>query len=175
MKWTTGTPNAGLNLIKKKEPIKKEQFTLLDILVMLSALFVIIFFVYLIINPGKRGSDKRNTQRAGDIETIISLLSSYIEKEGEIPENIPEGENCMQYGHEICKSGPSDCAGLVNLSYLVETENEGEQVLSLPEDPMVSASNGTGYYIVQDGGGYITVCAPNAERKVEISLKKYMY
>ena len=175
MTRTLATPNSGINLIKEKEPIKKERYTLLDILVILSAVFVIIFFVYLVINPGKKGSDARNLQRDGDVRTVISLLSSYIEEKGEIPENIPEGENCMQFGHEICRTGPSDCTGLVNLSYLIETESNGEQVVSLPEDPLNESPNGTGYYIVQDGGGYITVCAPNAERNVEISFKKYLY
>lgn len=170
------SPNSGINLIKSKEKsAKKNSFSLLDILVILSALFVIVFFVYLVINPGKKGAEQRNSQRSSDILAIMTMLSGYVEEEGEVPENIPEGESCLQYGHEICKSGPYDCTDLVNLSYLVEKDSEGEQVVSFPEDPINESSNGTGYYIVHDGEGYITICAPKAERNVQISFEKYMY
>ena len=113
--------------------------------------------------------------RTADISTILSSISTYTNKTGEIPEVIPVTDKCVSFGNEICKLGPYNCIDMVDLSIL-NNEEEGEEiVVSIPSDPMNSSVNGTGYYIIQDGVGTVTVCAPYAERGAEIVFEKYLY
>ena len=80
---------------------------------------------------------------------------------------------CVEYGNEICKSGPFDCTDLVNMEFLIEEGSDA--LLVIPNDPLYISINGTGYFISQDGKGLVTVCAPHAERNQNISFSKQMY
>lgn len=169
-------PNSGMNFLQREEPEEtKKGFSVLDALVILCALFVIGFLGYLMINPQKEGADNRNVARSADISTILSAISTYTSKSGEIPDSIPIAEKCVSFGNEICKLGPYDCTDMVDLSVLNDQNEREEIVASIPSDPKNNSTNGTGYYIVQDGFGTVTICAPYAERGVEISFEKYLY
>lgn len=164
-------------LIQKLKPTvvvktQQEGFSILDFLVIISAFFVIAFLGYLVLNPDKEGSDNRNVHRSADVAFILSSVYSYVDENREIPDAIPVGGNCVNIGNEICKIGPYNCEGLVDVSFL----NSGKDtVLSIPSDPLSKSINGTGYYITQDGRGTVTVCAPYAERNTEISFSKYVF
>ncbi len=153
----------------------KTKFSILDILVVLSAFFVVGFLVYLFFNPNKEGSENRNSRRQADISMILSSIQSYTKDNNEIPKEVLISPQCMTAGNEICKIGPYDCTGLVNLNSIAKDKSGKERVLSIPSDPENRSINGTGYYISQDGLGNITICAPYAERNVSISFTKYMY
>lgn len=167
--------NSGLNLAPQKTiPIAKEKgFTFLDVLIILSALFVVGLLGYLVINPNKESSDIRNVYRSADISSILTSITAYVSKHGDIPEQIPYATTCVTHGNEICKTGPYDCTDLVDLAFL-NTADSGDS-FSTPVDPLNRTINGTGYYIYHNGQGSITVCAPYAERGVEISFSKYIY
>lgn len=168
-------PNAGLNFLPKEEKQIKKGFPILDFLVILCALFVIAFLGYLMINPQKEGAENRNAVRSADTSLILSAIAVYTNKTGDIPEAIPTGNECVKFGNEICKLGPYDCVGMVDLSIL-NSEKEGEEIVaSIPSDPTNKSTNGTGYYITQDGNGTVTVCAPYTERGEPISFEKYLY
>ncbi|MHC1716598.1 MAG: hypothetical protein AB9915_01715 [Candidatus Dojkabacteria bacterium] len=174
------TPNqSGSDVLTRKEILAmvegdKKGFSFLDFLVILSALFVIAFLGYLYLNPEKEGADTRNVYRSADVSSILTSVSAYSMEKGEIPESIPISRECVSTGHEICKLGPYECAGLVNLSFLNESK-ETDQMISIPSDPSNKSTNGTGYYISQDGTGSITVCAPYAERNMEILFTRSVF
>lgn len=178
MQQVNTTPNNTSNLLYQPLPesvkVEKEKkgFSILDFLVILSALFVIGFLGYLVLNPDKEGADRRNVRRSADVSSVLTMLSSYVDKQGEIPEEIPISKECVTMGNEICKMGPYDCEGLVDMSFLSEVQVNTNEVLSIPSDPVNKSLNGTGYYISQDGRGNVTMCAPYAERNVEISFTK---
>lgn len=159
--------------IPVKEEIQKG-FSFLDFLVIISALFVVGFLGYLFINPDKEGSDTRNIRRTADISSLLTSIYSYVQETGEVPTEIPTSDECVKVGHEICKAGPYDCTGLVNLSEMSEGEDI-QQIISLPIDPENKTINGTGYFIAHDGAGQVTICAPYAERNISISFTKYVY
>lgn len=158
------------NLALPKEPKKK--FPILDVVIILSAVFVVTFLAYLVVNPSKENSDVRNVHRSADVSSILTSVSGYIDVHGEIPEQIPLSNECVDHGNEICKSGPYNCKDLVDLSFLDTSDGE---IFSTPIDPQNRSINGTGYYIHHNGEGLITVCAPYAERNVEVSFSKYIY
>ena len=160
--------------VKKEEVkiLKNEKFNTLEILVVLSAFVVIGLLVLLVINPGKEAAELRNIRRVADVSSILSNVRAYNNQYKEIPSEIPRASACVDYGNEICKSGPYDCSELVNMSFLTR---EYEELVVIPQDPLYISINGTGYYIAQDGEGLVTVCAPYAERNEKISFSKLMY
>lgn len=167
-------PSSGLNFLKKKEEEKiKKASPIFTALLVLCVLLVIAFLGYLVINPQKEIGEKRNLTRSSDLLSILSAVSLYTDKNGEIPEIIPIGQECTKLGNEICKIGIDDCIGMVELSVLDSGEKEAPLVL--PSDPLNESENGTGYYITQDGAGSVTVCAPYAERGDPIVFEKYLY
>jgi len=175
-------PNSGIDLLYKEQLQQKVEekpsskgFSILDFLVIISAFFVIGFLGYLVLNPEKQGADERNVHRSADVASILTAVSNYIDLKGEIPSNIPINSNCVSVGNEICKIGPYDCKGLVDLSFLTSNGNSNGGVISLPTDPSSKSINGSGYYISQDGQGNITICAPYAERNVDISFSKFVF
>ena len=158
---------------KEEEKISKsEKFNILEILVVFSAFVVMGLLALLAINPGKEADEARNIKRAADVSAILSHVSAYNNQYGEIPSEIPKNNVCVNYGNEICKSGPYDCSDLVNMSFLSMGE---EELVVIPQDPLYISINGTGYYIAQNEEGLVTVCAPHAERNEKISFSKLMY
>ena len=156
---------------EKRENPNRFKFT--EIMVVLSALGVLIFLVLLVVNPNKESAEARNLQRSADVSMILSYVSSYVNAQTTVPGAIPSSTECVEYGNEICKTGPYDCTDLVSMKFLIE--NESEELLVIPTDPQYISINGTGYFISQDGKGTVTVCAPHAERNQKISFSKYMY
>lgn len=136
------------------------------ILLIISLLSVAAFIVFMIWNPLKGVEDKRNSQRNSDVVSILDAVATYTKANGKIPMVIPENENCATYGNEICKTGVSDCKNHVDLSAIMT---------SIPVDPARISATGTGYYISQDGQGNIIVCAPYAERNVNILTTRFAF
>lgn len=152
-----------------KKIIKKPVF--LDIMVYVSLLLVMVVFAYMVINPGKRQSDIRNSARNVDVSKIVRAVASYVDTTGSLPEAIPLNRDCANIGNEICKTGSSDCKNYIDL-----TEILGETGLTqMPVDTLRTSGNGTGYYIAHDGEGNILVCAPLAERNIDITAKQFVY
>ncbi len=127
----------------------------------------------LVINPSKEAAEARNLKRTADLSTILVYMSSYVKESEKIPQTIPTSQECVEFTHEICKSGPYDCTDLVNMGFL--TANDQEKLVKIPNDPLYVSVNGTGYFISHNGSGQITVCAPHAERNEQISFSKYLY
>jgi len=144
---------------------------LLDITVVFSIFLVIGAFSYMILNPSKTQSDVRNAQRNMDILKIMESMVVYVEKTGNIPEELPINRECASRGNEICKPGASDCKGYVDFSTVLEADT----LKTLPTDISRIEGNGTGYYISNDGEGSILICAPLAERNVDIEIKQFMF
>ena len=129
-------------------------FTLLEVLLVIAIIAI---------NPSKQLADSRNAQRRSDVNTILNAVYQYAIDTGSMPATITETET------EICKTGATDCTGLVDLSVL--TAN-GKYLVAIPEDPTGASTNGTGYTILKTANGRITVNAPHAEQGVVISATR---
>jgi type II secretory pathway pseudopilin PulG len=121
------------------------------------------------ISPGKNLGDMRNSQRSTDVGTILNGVYQYsLDKNGVLPSGISTTAT------EICATGASSCTGLVDLTALT---TGGKYLVSIPKDPrcgtgVVCSTNGTGYKIVKDANGRVTVNAPSAEQNKTISVTK---
>lgn len=102
-------------------------------------------------------SDARDAQRRSDVNTILNAIYQYaIDNNGTIPSDIPTGAV-----KEICNSRASSCGDRVNLNVLT-----GSYIVQIPLDPSIEdsiTSKGTGYWVMMDSNGRLTVTAKNAE------------
>jgi len=145
-------------------------FTLIEILLVVAAIAILAGIVILAINPNKQLGDTRNAQRRADVNTILNSVYQYtIDNNGTLP-TIPTAACTLLATNEACKlTATGTCLTGVNLSVL--TTNE-KYLTSMPIDPTISSTNGTGYYITKSANGRVTVCAPSAEQGTTISVTR---
>lgn len=153
-----------MNLFK----IKKEGFTLIEVLLVIAILAILAAIVIIAINPAKQLAKTRDTQRASDIYSILNAIHQYaVDHDGALPEELTT--NAL----EICKTENTSCFELLDLAVLTDDE---AYIVSVPEDPRCPydsaycSENGTGYYAVLTDGGRVNVYAPHAEIEDEISV-----
>ncbi len=152
-------------------PTKEKQPLLLEILVGFALFLMVAVIVYMILNPHKDQEETRNSMRSQSIVEIAAAVKNYVDTTGNLPKEIPLNRECASIGNEICQMNATDCAGMVQLNSVIETGF----LTQIPVDELKTSGNGSGYYISHDGDGNIMICAPLAERSVEISLKQFVY
>jgi len=162
MKGFTKAPNSQK---KEKRPV------LLEILLGIAIFSVIGLGIYMTLNPQKNQEEVRNSMRSQAIVEITAAVKRYVDTTGNTPTEIPLNRECASIGNEICKPEATDCTGYVKLESLTDTG----LLTQVPIDGLRTTGSGTGYYISHDGDGSIMVCAPLAERGVDISLKQFVY
>ncbi|MDP2656075.1 MAG: type II secretion system protein [bacterium] len=145
-------------------------FTLLEILLVVAAIAILAGIVILALNPSKQLGDTRNAQRRSDIRTILDAVYQYsIDNNGTLP-TIPISTCALDTEDEVCKAtATGTCSAGVDLSVLTTGE---KYLTSMPIDPSVSSSDGTGYYIVRTANSRVTVCAPSAEQGATIKITR---
>jgi len=94
-----------------------------------------------------------------DINTILNAVYQYaIDNNGNLPGTITTSATA------ICQTGTTDCTGLIDLTVLTASE---KYLVSLPKDPLITATTGTASYtIIKSANGRVTVAAPLAESAV---------
>ncbi len=137
----------------------KKAFTLLEILLVVAVLAILAGIVILAVNPSRQLSSVRNAQRYLDVNTIHKAVYQYNIDTGLLPPTVSSTPI------EICRTGASDCTGLIDLSVL---SSSTRYLVSLPIDPMTSSANGTGYMIYKTDSGRPVVYSNLAELDYEI-------
>lgn len=140
--------------------------------VMLGVLFLsLLAMVFLFITISKTGAaEERNTQREKDTALILEKVYQVTREVygGKFPKEIPTTSTCTTpTSNEICKTGATDCSGLVDLGAVTTDQ---KYLVSIPSDPTGASTNGTGYFISKSTNGRITVCAPSAEQGASIQV-----
>jgi type IV pilus assembly protein PilA len=151
---------------------KSAGFTLLEILLVVGIIAILAGIVILAINPTKQLGDARNAQRRSDVMTILSAIYQYSIDENGTLEEITDASG------PLADDSAADCNA--NGTDALEIEDKltasGKYLVEIPTDPL--AEDGTleaEYYLVQDitgGSNRVTVCAPNAENDVAISVTR---
>jgi len=146
----------------------REGFTLIEILIVIGIISILAAIVIVAINPARQFFQARNAQRRSDVNTILNAVYQYaIDNNGSLPASVPTSADCSGTAtNEVCKTGGT-CTSLVDLSVLTTDET---YLVSIPLDPQGETTNGAGYHVAQSSNGRVTVCAPDAELSVTISV-----
>ncbi len=120
--------------------------------------------VIVALNPGKQLGETKNAQRKADVNTILNAVYQHsIDNNGTLAAAITTTDTA------ICATGAASCTGLIDLSVLT---TNGKYLVSLPKDPVTGTATTTGYNIVKDANGRVTVSAPGAEQGATISATR---
>ncbi len=144
---------------------KQKGFTLLEILLVVSAIAILAGIVIVAVNPTKQLGDTRNAQRRTDVNTILNAVYQYsIDNNGNLPSTITTSATA------ICQTDSPSCSGLIDLTVLTTSE---KYLVSIPKDPLITATTGTaGYTIMKSSNGRVTVAAPDAEQSAVITVTR---
>jgi hypothetical protein len=107
---------------------------------------------------------ERNTQRSTDVATILNAIYQYaIDNNNQVPSTITTATT------SICRTGATSCTGLIDLSVLT---NSQKYLVSMPADPLSTSTTSTGYTILKNANGRVTVSAPSAEASSSVSVTR---
>ena len=144
-------------------------FTLIELLVVIGILGILLAIVLIAINPARQFAQANNTARRSDVTTLLNAIHQYsADNKGKLPTGIPVEDPATPASEakEISKAGTDICV-LISPTY----------VASLPTDPKLNIAAVTdctdyvtGYTVVQDAAGRVTVAAPDAEAIGGISV-----
>ena len=127
-------------------------FTLIEILIVIGIIAILAAVVIVAINPGRQFDQANDTARRADLTELLGAISRYrIDNRGVAPAAITSSKK------EICKTGASSCTGLADLSVLTNGATYIDAMPIDPECPTGCATNGTGYFVIQNGNKTITV------------------
>lgn len=149
---------------------KPQGFTLVEVLLVVVIIAILAAVVVVAINPGRQISQTNNTQRQADVKAILDAVHQYaIDNRGAMPAAITASALTMSNDDANAATSEADvCADLVP-TYIAE----------LPFDPTATAAAytncttyNTGYTIVADANGRVTVAAPSAELSETISVTR---
>ena len=145
--------------------LKKKAFTLIEVLLVVVIIAILAGIVIIAVNPGRQISQTNNAQRDSDVRAILDAVVQFsVENRGTLPAGITAVATTV--GSAV---GQIDiCADIVPT-----------YVAAMPFDPTTTgaqytscASYDTGYTILEDANGRVTVAAPGAELSEVISATR---
>ncbi len=143
----------------------KKAFTLIEVLLVIVIIAILAGIVIIAVNPGRQISQANNAQRDNDVRAILDAVHQYgIDNRGTLPANITSTAAVVGSGANQIDI----CADLVP-TYISE----------MPFDPTAAGAGytdctnyNTGYTIMEDADGRVTVVAPDAELAETISVTR---
>jgi len=156
--------------------MKKNGFTLLELLIVIAVIAIIAAVVFVALNPLGRFQDARDSTRWSDVSSILNAVKVDQVDNGGIYSSVVAGlTNDLYYTIGTCAVGGdagctaqttqaacADLSGLVSEGYLAE----------IPIDPSSGTAALTDYYIQKSATGAITIGACDPEGGSAISLNR---
>lgn len=138
-------------------------FTLIELLVVILIIAILSVTVFVALNPAKRFADARDARRASDVDSILTAVHEYIvDNGGAFPAGLTAVEQQLGTAATGCNTTncttPPTAAACLNLSTTL-----APYLKTIPIDPKSGTAAVTGYKIVKDANGLVTVAACASE------------
>ncbi|QQG47352.1 MAG: prepilin-type N-terminal cleavage/methylation domain-containing protein [Candidatus Woesebacteria bacterium] len=158
---------------------REEGFTLIELLLVVAILAVLAVAVFVALNPGQRLKDAKDARRTSDTDSILSAIhQSIVDSKGSLPTNMPAAGTEAQLGTAAtgCAIATAGCAvtQAACVDLMSGTQNLSKYLKSMPVDPSGGTFTAaqTGYSVVVDTNGIVTVKACGAEGGTNISASR---
>jgi type IV pilus assembly protein PilA len=149
----------------------KRGFTLIEILVVIGIIAILAAIVIIAINPAKQFAQARNSQRTANVSSILNAIGQRMADNkgvfagaftiGGTTYTCPSLPTAIE---EVCTASASCPTGGIDFSCLVPT-----YIPIISSDPGGGATTpDTGYTVVVDAAGRVTICAPAAAGETSI-------
>ncbi len=156
-----------------KKRIKKNGFTLVELLIVIGIIVILLSVVLIAVDPAKRLKQSRDSVRRQDVSDILESIITYeTDNSGTIPTGIDATNRMLGTASTGCNvtcagatTPPTACLDLS--SFLTPT-----YLATMPIDPFTGATANTLYSVSKNSVGRIIVtsCAP--EIAASISLQR---
>jgi prepilin-type N-terminal cleavage/methylation domain-containing protein len=144
----------------------KKGFTLIELIIVIAVIAILAAAIFVAIDPARRLHEARNARRWSDIATILDAVKGYqADNEGTHYYKI-EGMETDEYyligtSTDFCDI---TCVEYATKSSCIDLSEIGSNYLAvILVDPKESTEEKTGYAILKDVNGAITIIACNAE------------
>lgn len=163
-------------LIKRKQ---RAGFTLIELLIVITIIATLAVTVFVAINPAQRLKDTRDARRTSDVQSILTAIhQAIVDNKGSYPTNFPAVGVEAQLGTGtalVCSPlATGGCSVLVGQACVDLMANVAVDLIpylkSMPIDPTTTFSSvNTGYAVVRDANGIVTVKACGTEGATPIA------
>ena len=147
-------------------------FTLIELLVVIGILAILLSIVLIAINPARQFGQANDTKRQSAVTQILNAVGAYAaDNKGQLPVAITTTDQEIGSG-----TGKADLCSVLVPTYIPALPTD--PVLNTPDvsvsgSPLACpASYTTGYNIVKDAAGRVTVSAPNASVTTPITITR---
>ena len=153
----------------------KRGFTLIELLVVIAIVVALSVAVFVALNPGKRLEDARDARRVSDVDSILTAIHEYIvDNRGTSPTGLNTTEKQLGTGGSGCAISTGGCT-VVATACLDLSTDLAAYLKSIPVDPLGSTTYTdakTGYSVIQDSNGLVTVRACGTEGTTNIAASR---
>jgi len=148
---------------------KTQGFTLIELLVVIAIIAILATVVFVALDPVRRFADARNARRFSDVNSLLTAVHEYvIDNDGVLPSGINATEKqlgtCSSGGATLCPTAAAACLDLASplVPYLK----------TMPLDPRDGSAATTGYSVVSDANGIVTIKSCSAENSVSVQVSR---
>lgn len=158
-----------------KTQTSQKGFTLIELLVVIAIVVALGVTVFAALNPVQRLRDARDAQRITAVDQILTAIHTHIIDTKLYPTGLTEGmlETQLGSGNAAACSplATGGCNVLASTACVNLTTPLANYLASMPFDPNGTATV-TGYTVVVDGNGLVTIKACAAEGGTNISVSR---
>lgn len=150
-------------------------FTLIELLVVIAIVVALSVAVFVALNPGQRLKDARDARRVSDVDSILTAVHEFIvDNQGSSPSGLNATEKQLGTGASGCAIATGGCT-VVTTACLDLSTDLAPYLKSMPIDALggtTYTAAKTGYSIIQDANGLVTVRACGTEGATNIAASR---